>query len=274
MVMTDAGGMAGATGGVAGQNEAGKSGNGGATVVDGGSDVSGGTQDGGTDAADAAPKKCLPLELFDGTAYHFSGGPRSQNVGRCSYPNAQLPLSRSYGAIDQRFWSGAGVCGRCLEVSNASDASLLPIEMQIIDEVATNPDDTDTASLSLDDDALRRLGSKDGNPKVKFKYVPCSEPGNIKVSFQDIAPNPPTVQVMSHRLGLSQVDLKSGGAWIHMVRPPHNVWTLPTAQMNVSVSSPITLRLIDEVGDEIIASVPFSQTWTDIGVQFPVCTPQ
>jgi len=279
MVMTDAGGMAGAAGqNDAGQNDTGKAGNGGATVVDGGGDVGGGTQDGGADAADAAPKKCLPIEVFDGTAYRFNGGPRpspAAGMGLCSYPNAQLPSSRFYGAVDKRVWSSAGVCGRCLEVSNRSDASLPPIEMQIIDTIMTEPSDG-SFSLSLEDQAFSLLGSKEGNLSVRFKYVPCSEPGDIKVSFIDVAPNPPRVLVMSHRLGLKLVELKIGtpANWIAMTRPEHNVWELPNAAMNLSVSSPISLRLTDEVDDQITASVPFVHDWTDIKAQFPVCTPQ
>jgi hypothetical protein len=261
---------------------------GGASMSGGSGDTSGGTGGslagmggagggaagtaGGAGGESAAPI-CPSSSSRSGTAYRFTAGPRASAEGKglCSYPNAELPLSRYYGAIDQRLWSSANACGRCLEVSNHDDATA-KVEVEIIDIIKSTPDFGDY-SLSVDDEARFILNSgTNGNPAVTFKFVPCSDPGDIKVSFPSPVSNAPQVLVMGHRWGLSSVEIKSGANWVPLTRPDYNVWMLPSNASSVSLSNQVSLRLTDELGESLVVDkVPFSQNITDVHAQFAMC---
>jgi len=249
------------------------SGRGGGLAGMGGGGAAGGAAGtvGGAGGEPVAPM-CPSSSSRSGTAYRFTAGPRasSEAKGLCSYPNAELPLSRYYGAIDQRLWSSANACGRCLEVSSLDDPAA-KVEVEIIDIIKSAPDFGDD-SLALDDEARFILtNGKDVNPAVTFKFVPCADPGTIKVSFPSAVPQAPQVLVMGYRWALTSVEIKSGANWVALTRPEYNVWMLPNGS-SVPLGSPVSLRLTDELGESLVVDkVPLTQNVTDLHVQFAMC---
>lgn len=213
---------------------------------------------------------CLPASSSSsGTAFRFTR-PAGDNRGLCSYPNGELLPTRSYGAIDQKLWSSANACGRCLEVSNLDDPPV-KVEIEIIDVIKIPPEVGDY-SLSLEDEARASLNNgKGGNPRVTFKFIPCSNPGDMKVSFPNPVAEAPQVLVMGHRWGLSSVEIKSGSNWLALTRPDYNLWMLSGNGPSM-LGNQVSLRITDELGEALVVEkVPFSREVTNVHAQFAMC---
>jgi hypothetical protein len=234
------------------------------------SDASGDGQGGGLAAlldatgSDGAP--CPSAATMTGTAFQFSAGPRNakSGMGSCGFPNAQLSTTgHFYGAVDPTLLASAARCGVCMRVAFGGQS----VEVTIIDVIANNTS-AHGSTLALDGQAIQTLSPSAQNLDVTFSFVPCADPGNIRVRFTSATDA--SVLILGHRNQLQAIRLSSASlAAVDLTRAPYNVWQPPSGVL--VRGGPVTLELTDVYGNIVaIPNLAVSADVVDTGQQFPV----
>jgi len=234
------------------------------------SDASGDGQGGGLaallDAAGSDGAPCPSAATMTGTAFQFSAGPRNakSGMGSCGFPNAQLSTTgHFYGAVDPTLLASAARCGVCMRVAFGGQS----VEVTIIDVIANNTS-AHGSTLALDGVAIQTLSPSAQNLDVTFSFVPCADPGNIRVRFTSATDA--SVLVLGHRNQLQAIRLSSATlAAVELTRASYNVWQPPSGVL--VRGGPVTLELTDVYGNVVaIPNLAVSADVVDTGQQFPV----
>ncbi len=233
-------------------------------------DGQGAGQDGGVPEAKQCPASTT---YWTGTAYRLSAGPHSQGSGQgeCGFPNAELPATGYYAAVDATLFNSMPTCGACLHVENASDPTAAA-EVEIIDAIGATVVAGDHA-FAVDDAVHDLLMPNGSNPRIKAWVVPCGAARTIKLRFQTTG-GVPAIYVFETRLPVESVQFKTGqGTYASLTRGTdglRGIWSPPAG---VTAGPNATFRLTDQVGDSVEVTVPVQSGTLDTHVQFPACLP-
>lgn len=219
--------------------------------VDGGTDGEGGA--GGGDGA-----VCPALPVMAGTVFLFSAGPNSASMGMgmCSFPNGSLATAGHwYGAVNLKLYASAAACGVCVKATYGGQS----VELTIVDA-------SDSSTLTMDPGALKALSGSTQNIQVQFSFVPCSDPGTIRVLFT--SNSDASAVIVGHRNQLKSVRMApAGGTSVELTRTSYNVWRPPVTN---GFGATVTLTLTDIYQNTIeLTGLAVKHETFDTGMQLP-----
>lgn len=177
-----------------------------------------------------------------------------EKTGIATYYDATGDGSCSFGkssdldvaAFDFPEFAKSASCGSCIKVSGPKGA----VTIRIVDSCPG----CEKNHLDLSQSAFAKVADlKAGRVPIKYQTVACTVTGNLSYQFKDGSHEFWTaIQIRNHRIPVTKVEAKKGGAYTEMVRSGYNYFIDDKGIKD----DPISLRITAADGQVIEDSVP------------------
>jgi expansin (peptidoglycan-binding protein) len=193
---------------------------------------------GGCGGAKGSP---IPLGVAQsGIATYYT----ATGAGACSFD--PTPNDLDVAAMNSAQYGGSAVCGECAAVNGPKGA----VTVRIVDLCP----ECGTGHLDLSEQAFAKIANvADGRVPITWQAVACQVQGPIAYHYQDGSSQWWTsLQVRNHRLPISKLELRMGGAFFEVPRADYNYFV----QAQGAGPGPLTVRITAIDGQTLTDTLP------------------